>query len=329
MKETIAVLGGTGFIGTATVKKLKEAGFAVSVMARNIDDLPALFKDEDVTLCCGDVQHAADVYTAITGATCVVNLAYGGSGSNWEEVYERMVGGAEVVARACLEIGIPLIHVSSIAALYLGKQSAPITGATPTDMHADRRPYARGKALSEKRLQQMQHENGLHLCILRPGLVVGAGTSPLHPAVGLCSNGQDCIGWNAGRNPLPFVLVDDVAGAIVLACTHPTDGKTYNLVGDMRPSAREYFAQLSQILRKPLYFRATNPYALYLTRLMKWSLRRLIGRPATAPSLRDLLSLGLNARFDCSDIKSDLGWHPVADPGVFYHKAFESADQIL
>ena len=134
-----------------------------------------------------------------------------------------------------------MIHIGSIAALYLGPQDQPVTGHTPPDPEADERAdYARAKAMTDRMLLAL---HGRDVCVLRPGLVVGEGGLPFHSGLGVFNNEQHCIGWNAGRNPLPFVLVEDVAEAILRAGTRRRiDGRCYNLVGDVRPSAREYIA---------------------------------------------------------------------------------------
>ena len=215
----VAILGGTGFIGVHTVRRFLDAGLRVSVMARSINNLPAVFGDDRVVLHRGDIRDADAVAQAIEGAPVVVNLAHGGGGASWEAIRAAMVGGAEVVARACQKLGVRrLVHVGSIASLYLGPQPNPVTGATPPDPQEARRgDYARAKVLCDRMLLEMHAREGLPVCILRPGVVVGDGTSPFHSGVGLFNNDQHCIGWNAGRNPLPFVLVQDVADAIFRA----------------------------------------------------------------------------------------------------------------
>ncbi len=320
----VTVIGGTGFIGTQVVSELVDAGLKVAVLARNTRNLPAVFQSERVELHKGDLRNASAVTGAIAGAGAVVNLAHGGGGDSWEAIRNGMVGGAECVARACLAAGTPrLLHISSIACLYLGPQSAPITGATPPDPQAGRRAdYARAKALCEGFLMELHAKDGLPVCILRPGLVVGAGTSPFHSGLGFYNNEQHCIGWNLGRNPLPFVLVEDVASAIIAALRAPhIVGRSYNLVGDVRLTAREYLAALAQALRRPLQFHPKFPAALYLEDLGKWSIKALTGRRAPLPSLRDIRSRGLMAKFDCSNTKRDLGWNPVSDRDVFIARA--------
>ena len=314
----VAILGGTGFIGTHVVQRFVAEGARVAVMARSVRNLPAVFGDDAVALHAGDLRDADAVATAIGAAPVVVNLAHGGGGATWEEVRDAMVGGAEVVARAC--DGRRLIHIGSIAALYLGPQQSPVTGATPPDPQADERAdYARAKAMTDRMLLDM---HGLKLCILRPGLVVGEGSSPFHSGLGFFNNDQHCIGWNAGRNPLPFVLVDDVAEAIFRAArAEGVEGRCYNLVGDVRPNARDYIAALAVAMQRPLRFHPQVVELLLAQEYGKYLIKRATGRHASPPSRRDLLSRGLIATFDCGDVKRDLGWSPVADPSRFRERA--------
>lgn len=326
---TIALLGGTGFIGTHLVHACLAAGLRPVVMARSLRGLPGVFHDPRVRLIAGDIRDKEAVARAIADAGVVVNLAHGGGGASFEQIRAAMVGGAETVARACLAAsggpgGRPrLIHVGSIAALYLGPQATPVTGATPPDPEAARRAdYARAKALSDRMLLELSAREGLKLVILRPGVVVGEGGPPFHSGVGLFNNEQHCIGWNAGRNPLPFVLAEDVAAAILAAArAEGVDGRTYNLAGDVRPSAREYIAELARALGRPLRFHAQAAERLWLVEFGKWAVKRAGGRRTSFPSLRDLRSRGMAATFDCTDAKRDLGWEPVADPSVFRARA--------
>ncbi len=293
-------------------------------MARSLKGLPDSFRDPLVTLVRGDIANPQAVADAIAGAPTVVNLAHGGGGATWDEVREAMVGGAETVARACLAAGSKrLIHIGSIAGLYLGPQSKPVTGDTPPDPHAESRSdYARAKAVCDQALLRMHREQGLPVVIVRPGVVVGEGGVAFHSALGLFNNDQHCIGWNDGRNPLGFVLAEDVAAAILRAADAPgIEGRCYNLVGDVRPSAREYIAMLARVTRRPLQFHPQSPLKLWAAEFAKWGIKRVGGRTPPLPSLRDLLSRGMRATFDCADAKRDLGWQPVADPAAFEARA--------
>lgn len=322
----IAVLGGTGFIGTHLVRRLVSEGRRVGVMARNTRNLPREFCDDRVVLIRGDIRDAAAVEQAIGDACTVINLAHGGGGKSFAEIRSAMVDSAQTVAQCCLSLGVRrLIHIGSIAGLYLGPQRSAVTGSTPPDAKAEHRSdYARAKAECDRVLLAMSKTDRLPLCILRPGLVVGEGGIVLHGGLGSFNNEQHCIGWNSGRNPLPFVLVEDVAEAIWLACIAPgVDGHAYNIVGDVRLTAREYLFELSQATSRPFQFHPKRPTSLWVGDLAKWGVKRISGRKAPRPALRDVVSRGLMAEFDCSDAKRDLGWKPVSDRTVFIERAIQ------
>ena len=320
----VAVLGGTGFIGTHVVRQLLAAGLRVAVMARSLDNLPAVFADPRVTLHRGDIRDPAAVAAAIAGAPVVVNLAHGGGGGSFAAVRDAMLGGAETVARACAAAGVRrLVHVGSIASLYLGPQAAAVTGATPPDPQSETRAdYARAKALCDHRLLELHRREGLPVVILRPGVVVGDGGVPFHSGIGFYNNEQHCIGWNDGRNPLPFVLAGDVAAAILGAIrTEGIEGRCYNLVGEVRPNARAYVAALAGALGRPLRYHPQSPTWLWLEDFGKWAVKRATGRNVPVPSRRDFLSRGMTATFDCADAGRDLGWQPETEPERFFARA--------
>ena len=320
----VAVLGGTGFIGAKVVEALLAAGRTVAVMARHPNPLPALYHDPRVAVLAGDVRSPDDVARAIGTARVVVNLAHGGGAANWDEARRGMVDSARVVAEACLAAGIErLVHVSSIAALYCGDGGAVLTDEVQPDPQAHRRaPYARAKAEAERLLLEMHRQRALPVVILRPGVVVGDGGQPFHTALGSYNNEQHCLGWNQGRNPLPFVLVGDVAGAVVAAATRPgLAGRSYNLVGEVALSARDYTTELARAMGRPLRFHPGVPPLLWSGEVGKWLVKRATGRPAAFLSLRDLRSRGLTARFDIAAAKRDLDWRPESDRGRFLRAA--------
>lgn len=319
----VVLLGGSGFIGAHTVAACTAAGLAVRVAARGLRNLPEAFAHPDVSLVHADIKSAEQVRAAIGDAPVVVNLAHGGGGATYAEIERAMVGGALAIAAVCAETGRRLIHIGSSASLYLGDAGETITGATPPDPYSERRgDYARAKAVADTRLLAMHRDEGLRLVLLRPAIVVGEGTSPFHSGVGLFNNEQHCIGWNAGLNPLPFVLAGDVAAAILAALSADgIEGRAYNLAGDVRPSARAYIAQLGAALGRPLRYHPQRPEALWAEDMGKWLIKRAAGRAVARPDLRDFRSRGMVAQFDCADAKRDLGWAPVSDAAEFAARA--------
>ncbi|WP_159593999.1 NAD-dependent epimerase/dehydratase family protein [Hydrogenophaga sp. BPS33] len=322
--ELVTVLGGTGFIGSYTVAALLDKGYRVRVMARGITNLQQVFSRPGVELVRGDVKNRADLERAITGAPYVINLAHGGGGPNFEAIRAAMVDSATLVAELCRAAGVQrLVHVGSIASLYLGDAGETITGDTPPDPRPEtRNDYARAKALADMALLDIHRKTGFPIVLMRPGLVVGSGTSPFHGGLGFFNNDQYCVGWNDGGNALPWVLASDCASAIAHALAAPAaPGRAYNLVGDVRPSAREYLRDLSSTIGRPLQFVPSSPTGLWLAEMGKWLIKRLTGRVVPRPYKRDLVSRGLLARIDCANAKSDLAWQPVADAAEFHRQA--------
>jgi nucleoside-diphosphate-sugar epimerase len=237
-----------------------------------------------------------------------------------------MVDSAVMVAACASEAGVErMIQVGSIAGLYLGDPKDIITGTTPPDPEAEKRNlYARGKVEADRALLAFARDHGLGLVILRPGLVVGSGTAALHGGLGFFNNEQHVIGWNAGTNPLPFVLVQDVADAIIRALESPAaPGHAYNLVGDVRPTAREFVGMLVNATGRPIAYHPQSVDWLYAAELFKYGIKRATGKSPDLPSRRDLVSRGLLATFDCADAKRDLGWDPVSDRARFIAAAID------
>jgi predicted dehydrogenase/nucleoside-diphosphate-sugar epimerase len=286
------LIGAAAPAGRVLAERLSSNGMSVRIVAS--DDA-------------ADARDAGAISALVKDAQAVVHLA------NLES--------ASPVAKACLQAGVDrLIAIGSVTSLYLGEAGATITGSTPPDPRVtDPDPYASDTAQSEWLLKATAAEGPLPLCILRAGIVLGAGGNPLHPGFGVWRGETHCVGWNRGTNPLPLVLVNDVAAAIRLAitCEPPAMG-SYNLVGDVRLSARECVEQLREGMQRPLVFHPAHPMQHLALRTLTWSasaaLRRERGR---FPSYRMIKSRGCPSTFDCSDVKRELGWTPVADRAQF------------
>ncbi|MEL6369432.1 MAG: NAD-dependent epimerase/dehydratase family protein [Pseudomonadota bacterium] len=325
-KYDVAVLGGTGFIGQHLVSHLVNAGKRVAVMARNTANLPAIFDHPSIGVFRGSIADRTALEDILSRAPSAVNLAHGGGGANRDEVAENMVGGAEAVAQIAGQLGLErLIFVSSSAALYLGDENDVITIETPPDPLPDERgDYARAKVLAE---HAMLTQQAVPVVILRPAVVVGEGGSPFHSALGAYENETHCAGWNAGRNPLPFVLAEDVADAIIKsleADLETVKNKTFNLAGDVRWSARQYTEELANGLRRPLKFHGSQVRMLMAMEWLRWSVKKVAGRKGIMePSDRDIRSRGMVAHIDTTEEKRLLDWHPCADEAMFRARAID------
>jgi predicted dehydrogenase/nucleoside-diphosphate-sugar epimerase len=317
----VVVLGGTGFIGKRVVEGLLERHMPVTVIVRRAHSLPVKIleaaREGRVRLVRGSLEDADALRRAVEGSSCVIQIATG-NGSTWEVVERAMVGGSVAIAQACIDHKVKrFIYVSSIAALYLGADAgAPMfDDSLPCDPKPEARSlYARGKIAAEAALTQLQRERGLPLVILRPGVVLGDGTAIQHSGLGLWARDNHCVGWGIGDTPLPLVLVDDVADALVRMAAYPKDdlhGKTLNLAANTGLSAQEVVQELRRLSGRDLHF---HPRALWFSQALeigKWLVKIVGRRPGvTFPSYRDLKSRALVPGLACDLARERLGWKP-------------------
>ena len=329
----ILLLGATGFIGQELARQLLSAGHRIRLLVRNPGRLPDELRGPGVEVIAGDLTRTADLERAIDGSRFVFHLARANV-KTWEEYVQQDIEVTRQVAETCLSRGIErLIYTGTIDSYYAGNKAGTITEATPLDPHlAWRNLYARAKAASEEILQTLHRERGLPVVILRPGIVIGRGGSPFHWGVGMWSWNAVCQVWGRGRNPLPFVLVEDVARALMAALSTPgIEGESFNLVAETDLTAFDYLEALESYGRVSFQKFPTPPWRFYAADLTKWIVKKIVRHPdRRRPSYRDWETRTQRARFDCSKARDVLGWTPVCSRDELVRRGIhEPASEFL
>ena len=312
----ILVLGATGFIGQELARQLLAAGHQIRILVRNPGRLPEDFQDSDVEIYTGDLTRIADLQKAINGIHVVYHLARANV-KTWKEFTEQDIEVTRHVAEACLSSRVHrLIYTGTIDSYYAGSHAGTITEETPLDPQIARRNlYARAKAVSEEFLQSMYREHALPVTIFRPGIVIGRGGNPFHWGIGMWSWNAVCQVWGKGRNPLPLVLVDDVAQALVTALDAPKiEGESFNLVAETDITALDYLKALEDYAGVSFQTLPTPLWKFYASDLAKWVIKKMIRHPdERKPSYRDWETRTQRARYDCTKARNLLNWKPVCD----------------
>jgi predicted dehydrogenase len=134
LRPDTLVVGGTGFIGRALVRRLVESGVSVRVLARDPDGAPPELMRPEVERVRGDFTDLASVVPALEGIKHVYHLARG-YGNTWDEYLRWDVAPTRAFAEACAKSGVErFFYASSIAIYYAGARAGVITEDTaPVD----------------------------------------------------------------------------------------------------------------------------------------------------------------------------------------------------
>ncbi len=316
MKPTVLVVGGTGFIGRRLVRQLVNSGHGVRVLTRNARAAAIELGDLPVELLVGSHGDAETAKRALEGIEVVYHLAKC-EGKRWLDYVHGDIEPTRVLAEAALTAGIKrFIYTGTIASYASANRADVIDNNTPVDRVIKRRGhYARSKAECEALLQGLQRDRGLPLVILRPGIVIGPGTPPSHLGVAQFTSETQVEFWGNGDTPLPLVLVDDVADALVLALDAPgIVGQTLLLTSPPLMNAREYVNAVAAHMSTRIEARPRPAWRYWAADMVKELAKNAVRHPNRRwPSLHDWRCRSMSARFDSRMTERSLDWHPVSD----------------
>jgi dihydroflavonol-4-reductase len=245
------VTGGTGFVGSAVVRKLLAAGHEVRALVRPrsntrmLDGLPVERVGGDL----GDVAVLAQV---MTGCDWVFHVAalYAYWGYTWDEFQQTNVEGTRRVMEVAQRSGVKrVVHTSSIATLGIPDDGSPGDEETPVTLDDMIGYYKRSKFLAEEVVREFARD-GLPVVIVNPAAPVGVGD---HKPT---QTGKMILNYLNGKMPayvdtgLTIVDVDDVAEGHLLAIEKGKVGERYILGGD-NLSLKQVLDILAEISARP------------------------------------------------------------------------------
>ncbi len=330
---SVLVVGGTGFIGRALVRKLREAGQGVRLLARNPDAVPEDLKALGLDIRKGDLIDADSVTPALDGIRTVYHLARG-NGETWEDYVRTDVEPTRRFAELCLDAGVErFYYTSSIAIYYAGGAAGTVDEKTPPHEGVLRTNiYSRAKVEIEKLLLDLHRSRGLGVVIFRPGIVLGDGGNPLHWGVAGWPFSTVPRLWGDGTHELPIVLVDDCVEAMIKAQdVKGIEGESFNLVGDPCLTALQYLDELEKAAGVKFHRVATSSARYFVEDVAKYLVKTLARDPGRKlPSYANWDGRTCAARFDNTRAKTLLGWQPATEREVIVREGIVlPAEQFL
>jgi len=293
----VLVTGASGFVGSALLPVLEQAGYEVVAAVRTLD-APVAGNAKKVRI--GTIGAQTDWSEALRGVAAVVHLAamvHVREGEGDLEAFRAVnVAGTERLARAAREAGARrFVFLSSIGVHGGHTIGRPFDESSPVAPHT---AYVRSKAEAEQALRQVASQDGLEAVVLRPPLVYGPGNpGNLTRLLRLIDSGIP-LPFGSIRNRRSLIFSRNLAHCIVACITHPAAaGRTFVVRDAEDISTPDLIDRLArQLGRAPRAFR----FPVSLLR---------IGATFVARH-RDLERLISDLVVDDSAIRRTLGWSP-------------------
>ncbi len=233
-RPTVAIAGGSGFIGRAIVRRLGDAA-RVRVLTRNPEAVRSRLAGTGAEFVRADLTDAASLEPALRGAQVAINAAQFDGYPRRGLTFERVdYGGTVAMLAAARNAGIArIVYISGAAA---DEQS--------------RQPGFRAKGRAERAIR----ESGLAYTIFRPALVYGADDRVTNLIARAIRYSPVVAIPGSGRQVVQPVAVEDLAACVAMA-VGGSGGNAIFAVGGPEPLTFEQLVRLMMELsghRRPI-----------------------------------------------------------------------------
>lgn len=232
-EDKVLVTGASGFVGSAVVRCLVEAGFAVRALVRSKSPRAHL-AGLDLDFLEGELRDRKSLERAMAGMRYVFHVAadYRLWAHDPSEIFASNVEGTRNVMEEAMRAGVErVVYTSSVATLGLRPDGTTADESVPLSEEQGIGAYKRSKIAAERLVEAMVAERGLAAVIVNPSTPIGPRDVRPTPT------GRIIVEAAKGRIPafidtgLNLVHVDDVASGHLAALRHGRIGERYILGG--------------------------------------------------------------------------------------------------
>lgn len=295
----VLVTGASGWVGRALCERLLLEGVSVSAALRSA--VPMLPGCEVVQV--GAIDEQTDWRAALADVDLVIHLAARVHVMNERAAdplteFRRVnVQGTLALFRQTALTGVRrFVFVSSVK--VNGESSLPGQPFSEVDTPQPQDAYGISKFEAEQGLQQLAHETGVELVVIRPPLVYGPGVKANFAALMRAVQRGWFLPLGAVDNRRSLVALDNLVDFIMTTCSHPAAANQTFFVSDGRDlSTTELIRAMARAAQVPSRLLPVPPS------LLVW-LGGLIGRRPVVGRLCD------NLQVDISKARQLLNWLP-------------------
>ncbi len=260
-KKTIAILGGTGFVGTWLASRLYREGHRLRVLTRNRERNRDLLVIPTLELLEVDIFDSEALATAVSGCDVLINLVGilnepGHRGYGFQHAHVQL---AKTVIGVCQAQGIGrVLHMSALNA----------------DAIKGKSHYLRSKGEAEGRMLRAE---GLAVTSFRPSVIFGPGDSFFNRFARLLKLTPLVFPLACAQSRFAPVYVGDVAAAFCHSLGDEASiGQGYELCGPHSYTLRELVEYTAEVLDLR---RLVLPLPDWLSRLQANLLEFAPGKP--------------------------------------------------
>jgi len=266
----VGVFGGSGFVGTAIVNQLNDAGYRVKVFTRRREGTKHLILLPYVEVIECDILDDVQLGVAISGCDAVINLVgilHESRGASFDTLHAEL---PRRIAHICRNEGVRrLLHMSAL-------QAAP----DAPSRYLQSKAAGEGHVLSQSGAPARADE--LQVTVFRPSVIFGRGDNFLNMFARL-NKLMPVIMLARPQAKFQPVWVDDVAKAFLRSLENPdTYGQCYELCGPRIYTLRELVQYVQDILglKRPI-IGLNDDFSRWLAAIME----RLPGKLITRDNL--------------------------------------------
>lgn len=263
----VFLTGASGFVGSAVLRALIEAGYPVRALVRPTSPREELLRS-GAQLVEGDLRDPESIRRAMSGSRYVFHVAadYRLWARDNSEIFATNVGGTRHLMEAALRAGVErVVYTSSVATLALRPDGTAADESISLSENEATGAYKRSKIVAERLVREMIANEGLPAVIVNPSTPIGPRDIRPTPT------GRMIVAAAGGRIPvlidtgLNLVHVDDVAQGHLAALQRGRIGERY-ILGGQNVLFSEMVCEIAKLmgrraprLRLPWY--STLPFA--------------------------------------------------------------------
>jgi nucleoside-diphosphate-sugar epimerase len=312
---SVLVTGAAGFVGQALVRRLLAEGKHVRALVLPGDPLRVALEAlstrfQDLRVIEADVTDYDAVASALADVTHVFHTAaLVHAWASRQRFWHVNVRGTQNVARAALaQRATRLVTLSTSDVFGLPDGDRVFDETCPLREWGE--PYADSKIAAERWLWAFHRETQLPMTVIYPGWVYGPGDRAFFPALATAIRRGEMFFWHRDTR-LPWVYIDNLVDACVLASTHPDAvGEGYLIFDTLEgPTLQSVCARIADVTGVPRPTRYL-PYAVVFGAAWLGQVAWRLARATHPPPLLtvDVKAFGFQWRFCNRKAREQLGW---------------------